>query len=425
MTSLINSININRNIDKPTKITNSNENNKSYLLNEPIKDTLEIKQNQEESKKTSLKKKIGFSAALGLATYVGFLIYKARFSDLKKLAEHIDFEPAKTIEEAIAFAKDKLGIKKVVGFESEDLEVLNWVNQGFVNASNANKGKLVMPKFLAYDTKNLDENTMAGVVHDVKSKFYGWFGINKNYFKNMDSLVKASKEYLEKFNILTFKSGAKEFIYNGKEISEQNAQKIVSMFRDFDANTLDISGKVFLSEITNHFYANFYREFLSDVKEVAKNDKFLELLKKEGLDIEQLLAPVSNNKIAEYSRIFYKLIKGCNIKLSDKAQEKSTRLITPYKTVYHELGHLQDNLPRALTIDYYDFDKSKFSNDLLKWVNNKEYIEAAQDVSWYATHGPGEFIAEVYAELILGNKLSDKAMKVYKKLSGPIPANCL
>lgn len=63
-----------------------------------------------------------------------------------QLAENIEFIPAKTIKEAIEFGKKNLGIKKYKNFEEKDIEAINFLNEGFVNASNMMKGKIRLPK---------------------------------------------------------------------------------------------------------------------------------------------------------------------------------------------------------------------------------------------------------------------------------------
>ena len=56
-----------------------------------------------------------------------------------KSATHRLVKKAETIEEARAFAQEKLGIKK---FKINDLEYANWVNEGLTNISNRFKGNV-------------------------------------------------------------------------------------------------------------------------------------------------------------------------------------------------------------------------------------------------------------------------------------------
>ena len=71
-------------------------------------------------------------------------------------------------------------------FGENDLAVLNWLNEAFVNVSNKMNGKLRMPKHVIFtdNPKILGENTMAGVVLDQNlpkelKKYSGYFYVNK------------------------------------------------------------------------------------------------------------------------------------------------------------------------------------------------------------------------------------------------------
>ena len=94
---------------------------------------------------------------------------------------------------------------------------------------------------------------------------------------------------------------------------------------------------------------------------------------------------------------------------------------TSFSTIYHEFGHLQDieRIPtRALTIDQVE-KGAKMPAALKEWLDNSEAQKVARKVSWYSTQGPSEFIADVFAGLMEGNKFSDDVMALYRKLHGP------
>ncbi len=104
---------------------------------------------QKEKAINKKKLAVGIMTGAGIsALVVGGLLYKQKLDSTKftKLAENIEFKPAQTIEEAIAFGKQNLGIKKYKGFNSDDIKIINWVNEGMTNASNKGKGKFVMPQ---------------------------------------------------------------------------------------------------------------------------------------------------------------------------------------------------------------------------------------------------------------------------------------
>ncbi len=369
----------------------------SYLLNQPIKDTVSISSDKEEKENKSLstKAKIAIGTAFGVAATAAFLIYKAKISEVKKLAEHIDFKPAETLQEAIEFAKKTLGIKNVYGFEEADLDVLNFANKGLVNVSNAHKGQLRMPKCLCYDEKKLGD-TMAGVYKEPGYRYDGYFCINKKYFSKIEEKLEEYEEtiesYMDKIDLLTQ-------LKNGKATFEE---------------------KVYLYEIAK-FFLNRDRECnRAIIKVCLENKEYMKILKDAGVNVANLFKPVSkelyNKTIGEINDALSKA--GIEVKPVVPSGKEGWH-ISPFSFIYHEMGHLQDMKPRVLAVDKFNYDETKYSEELKKWVNNKEYMETALEVSDYSTYGPGEFIAEAYAEMIAGNKLSDRVLDLYKKLGGP------
>ena len=146
--------------------------------------------------------------------------------------------------------------------------------------------------------------------------------------------------------------------------------------------------------------------------------------------------------------------------------------VTARKTIYHEMGHLQDfakNL-KELDLKHWKFswseawkeadknvkeghlfksnhsaeiehvdnrwggltykgykelfekDPAKFKKrypDLYEFLTNQEYQQTAGKVSEYAQTSIGEFIADVYAKMVRGDKIPDDVMKLYEKYNGP------
>ena len=141
---------------------------------------------------------LGIGAGLAAAGSIGAVIYLIMHGKVGKatqLAEHIDFKPAQTIEEAIQFGKDNLKIKKYKGFTENDLEVLNFINEGFTNVSNKLKGTIRLPKTIKY--KDLKDSTLAQVGPFSKS-----FELNKNIFGNMDKTIKDLLGLLEESRLI-------------------------------------------------------------------------------------------------------------------------------------------------------------------------------------------------------------------------------
>lgn len=120
--------------------------------------------------------------------------------------------------------------------------------------------------------------------------------------------------------------------------------------------------------------------------------------------------------LKEQQQILSNILKVSNKKITISFQMKD---VSPFTTVYHELGHLQDMKPRCLTTDKFNNEYEYYPKELKEWVDNSEYMQIASRVSAYSTHGPGEFIAETFAKLMDGAKLPDEVISLYKKLEGP------
>ena len=91
---------------------------------------------------------------------------------------------------------------------------------------------------------------------------------------------------------------------------------------------------------------------------------------------------------------------------------------SPFDTIYHEFGHLQDMMIRPPAKGCFD-NEFDYPDDLVSWLDDSKKIEIANTISIYAATGPGEFIAEVYAKLMNGNNVNEDALNLYKKLEGP------
>lgn len=382
-----------------------------------------------KKKKLSTAAKIGIGLAGVAGGLVGtcVLVSRHQTGKLKKLyneklvlsnlPEKLEFQEAKTLEEALKFAKDTLKIPEVDN--NFTLEALNFVNRGLVDVANANKGKLFLPRKLHFE--NMNDGTIANVFRNIESKNFGNLCINSKYFDN-----KALDESIKK--VLYFKDGE-------------------AMFQFKDENLI------------THTIGDFYpvpdKNLLGLIKKYYKNPDSL------------------NNE--DKRILWYSLDNGLNkmygkSKGIEEAVKFNLETTHPRHTIYHELGHLQDyaeNL-KKLDIMQWEFNIKKMWNeslekvktgkeksdriavqeldnrwnrgdqagmakllkenpekfkkkypDLHEFLTNKEIQETAGEVSSYAQSGIGEFVAECYADMIAGKKLPDKVMELYKKYNGP------
>ena len=208
-------------------------------------DTVEI---SGKKKGLTQKQKYVTGAAVAGALTAAVLLMRGKVGaankEIKALAKHIDFVPAKTTEEAINFAKTNLGIKKY----SKDmpLDVMNWVNEGLVNVNNATKGKAVMPKKVAY--KDFTGTVRGKTVHGAMAvDGYGTLYCNntavledelksnlKTFVDNQDiiehyfgkDIVQISKRYLEHPETFSFKEKTIISDYIGEISRELNCMTL-------------------------------------------------------------------------------------------------------------------------------------------------------------------------------------------------------
>lgn len=359
----------------------------------------------ERQKKKGLTKLQKWGIALGTTATLGvvaFCALRGRFNISKQLAEHIDFQEAKTIEEAIEFGKKHLGIKSYKGFGEKDLEVINWFNEGLVNTSNAMKGKLNGPNRIVY--RSFGEDYTIAAVNKI-----GDFDINKDYFDNLDDLLNKTISMYE------------------KKLNKFDESKILSLrenvakFKEGKISTL----KDKLALLKNFAYINtqINQGPIKNILEIMKNEKARNLLVEKGViqsDGKYLLGnsyliDLTEEGLKEVdphlrSVIEADLLSRSEYKFNFKEQ-------SPFRSIYHELGHLQDTYtPYGKNIT----GKQSFADKLKNWENNADF-GIALEVSDYASTSPSEFVAEVFAELMSGNKLSDEVMKLYAKYKGVIP----
>ena len=442
-------------------------------------DTVEISAEKAIKKEKGLSKgqkwAIGLGSALAGVIAAGVLICKHETGKLTKLynekmqlvnlAEKIDFKEAKTVDEGIKFAKDVLKIGEVGdGFT---LDAINYANKGLVDVANANKGHLFMPKKLIFE--ELKENEIAHVIRSIDSERFGELAINKRFFD--------AKVLDEKLKKLLFNSDGKQTFkfnkdgtinvptwFNTAMVPDKKCGSLIKQYYENSAgmNTTD-KRKLYYTMNGNYdtLFGQFERFPLDTLK---KNRDFYEKNLGIKIDIESL-SKKSTEEQADYL-----------LDLTKKIEEKGIfnkydmKLQNPEKTIYHEMGHLQDFAKNLKELDVkkwkfpsfkdawedakagkkhqsnteidhvnnrwqglaYDgfkdlFDKNpeKFKKkypDLYEFLTNQTTQQTAGKVSWYAQTSIGEFVAEVYAKLVSGAKLPDDVMALYKKYNGPMIA---
>ena len=417
-------------------------------------DTVEI---QGKKKKLSIGAKISIGVGVLLAGTIATIailskrmpkhiekLYKEKLIP-KTFDKKLVYKDATTIEEGIKYAKEILGVKEVD--KNITLEALNFANSGITDVVNKNigQGVFIPTKYLYTSSarKNIKDpnNWTAYVCRTISSKRFGELGLNKNYFD--ESFL--NKKLKERFsNATMYDTLFKDIEGYGLQLTPvdqkgNNLKDLIKKFRK-NPNSLSLEEKRALNSLDDDI-----RAVLS-----ASDFNYAEFLKqnKINLDISGLKTSDEIRKaIDKYCKKNNKKLI-CNIQLSANAK----------KTIYHEMGHLQDyaknlkeldlknwkidwkgikNIEEISEVDnrwggtsYKGFSEllknnpEKFKKqypDLYEFLTNGDIKRTAFKVSTYAATSIGEFIAETYAKMIAGVHLSDDVIALYKKYNGPLP----
>lgn len=409
----------------------------SNLATQP--DEFVKQENNEKKKGLSNKVKLGIAGgALSLGGIIASVFFlKGKTLSPANFAEHIDFKPAQTMEEAIEFAKKHLGIEKFnLG---DDLEMANWVNEGLVKLSNRFKGKAQMPKNVILDEKYFAQNSDAAAYHYAANET---IAINKSYY---DSLYEKLNILIEKGKLAEEKIRNKGNITNedlvfsvlGKEVKmpEANHFVITNPTRWLDANLqTSLAVKVHKYKQNPEQFSRFeiddmlmqiddlrascnklFKEPFNIIKKIAQqNPEFFKANCKELSYYEKL---PKKEQIGECALIIDSLNsvnnRFCTIQGSYRSGSK-------FGTLWHEMGHLLHDMNTSL--------KDRLWGRLSKgagksFLADTEKMATSGKVSWYAQTNPDEFVAETFNALCVGKKLPDDVMKLYEYYKGPMLPN--
>lgn len=371
-------------------------------MSKPIVDTVEI----QGKTNTSKKKKTAIGIALALVAGVGIYCLTKGKIKTKALAEHIDFREAKTIEEAIEFGKTHLGIKNYKGFKSEDLEVINWINEGIVNTSNKLKGKVKVPRKVVYGTKENAE-TPAYIIRG-----FNRLHINRNYINKLDSDLKE----ITKLNEWSFQS---IFNYFDKE-SIENIERSLDKYKKGEMTSL--KDKLKLKEDLLAMFEYLEEDPILKIRKILNDKTARQKLIDKGILIGEkhdkiklstgAITDLNNENLFNLDpRERYYIAEKLKSKSGCKAHigEKNS-----FAILYHELGHLQH---KSFGGRSDATGKLEIYEKIKNW-QNKEDFETALSLSNYAATSPGEFVAEAFSNLMQGVEIGDDARALYKKLGG-------
>ena len=363
-------------------------------------DTVELSKTKPKVNKKAI---LGFTGALVAAGAIGAAIATGRHinsSKVNQLAEFVEFKAAQTIEEAVEFAKKNFGIEN---FDfGDDLELANWANEGLCKLNNGAKGKIHMPKSI-----RLDDTIGEAVGGDCN--LLGEIRINPKDF-DYDSNMEPVNQLFEQFDKGNL--GNNGFLVSKESLSElYKAYKYKKANPDYNFTRMEAYN---LSSLITDI--GVFRTHPKEVLQVLFQDNnFLSVCKSKNidLDIDKILKMTEEEQSKFISNTLSEAIK----ETFQKSGLYPRRFYSEFDTLYHEMGHLQHFKNTGVLSQIF----GKFSDkqkQVEKFTKNPATQSIAGKVSWYAQTNPKEFVAEVYAKLCNGVKLSDEIMDLYKQFGG-------
>ena len=316
---------------------------------------------QAETKKQGLSKGakwgIGTVAVLGLGALAYVLTKgKAGSSSAKQILE--EFKPAKTIDEARAFANKTLNVQYLHDNKA-NLDMINTVNEWLYREKAVAKKNI--PDFINFVEKDI-ENPL-GITDKIyhEGKAYNALDVNVNYINKFEELI----EYALK------PSGG---------------------------GVDDLSRLI--------------RKNCNGVYEVVKPEYRCENLDKL---IQKLNAYNKSSTYRDKMEIYDGLSEAISY-LGNITAGKNTKMagFSAYGSFLHEIGHM-------LHQDTYKFwnEARTEGSKIYQEFQQANIQNVAGQVSDYAKSNPLEFVAETYKRLRRGQTFSNDVMVLYKKYGGP------
>lgn len=335
-------------------------------------------------------------------------IQSKKLAKARKSYKKIEFSPAKSLKEAHRYSK-KLGVRSYDIGKNDQLEVINYLNEGFTIFKNQHYGLAEVPIYVAY-AENKSETLMWA------NKKVGSFGINENNFginKINDSIKAKIDDIVDAFC---------ERTENGVEIprfyaDEKDISYIKKLIDDFCANpdSLNYGQKMELYTILDEM-EDVVSEFVYETQNFARRlfgqeDKFKKLSPEQK---EKWLDKITKSETkTEAIGFLAESLSEAQETFGIKATNKK------FSTMYHEMGHLQDYFEDRSPASGKFSETWEYPAALAEWLEDEEKQNIAFSVSNYAMTGPGEFIAETYSKLLSGESVSQKAQELYKQMRGP------
>ena len=450
------------------------------VKNVPQTDTVEIQKKEKKKLSKGAKWAIGIVGTFATLAGAGFAYLAHKCSQIAKLykeklvlsnlGENIQFSEASTVEEGIKFAKEVLKIPEVDS--NFTLEAINETNRGLVKVSNANKGQLFMPTALRYHNAP-SENWYASVHRDIESKRFGELTINASFFDHAHLDKGLKRDLFDESGARFFEKRSDgmmdvPFFDNMAFIPSDDVYRLIEKYYQAP-ESMSISEKriLYYTMLDGlHKKGTVYQrapiDFLKEMETVPHYKAYI------NPNYEELRQKTTVEQVKYVENILKKMLD------DNHPYANQFDLAVPESTIYHEMGHLQDYAENLKRLDLARFKLSNihwvirdswveankvkprdnerfltrdeignhwgsivsdkelndfFKNnpdefkrcfpDLYEFLTTQQYQQTAGKVSSYAQSGIGEFIAEVYRDMISGKQIPEDVKKLYEKYNGP------
>lgn len=287
--------------------------------------------------------------------------------------------------------------------------MVNFINKGLTLAKNKLGGKIKIPPYIhCADIENAQmslNHTLGGILN-----------INKTIYlpKNIANKIYQIIEELERDEVIL--NGGCEYFIN-PIISNPNLDDFFALLNKAIAGNLDemsYEEKIHIYNSLRNIYEKtstfnrYPKELILKMMSAGCWGEF------DSKDVEAFEKNLSKAKQSENFKTIFEFLKtngGVDFKISTD--------VFDYRTLFHELGHMQNKKMCTLPVATRFKRLMPYTDEMLKWLDNKEAMKTAFEISPYACTGIPEFIAETYSWLLEGKKVPQNALDLYKKLGGP------
>lgn len=320
----------------------------------------------------------------------------------------IEYNDATTVSMAKMLGKKQLGVREYRDFGSDSLEVLNFINRGLVAAKNASRNNIRTPNYIDFsplETARMSVKYNGGILT-----------VNKNIFSFdglTNEITRMSKEMLKDGVLLGKNNG----YFLNEDLSNTKAEEFLEHIKSEFCS--DLSKLSYEERLDLYFQLRVFYEQTSNLNRFPK-DLIIKMFEAgcwgefDEVDVEIFKEEIFSVPKEENFKTLFEFLKQ-----SGRVEINFNFDTSKYRIIFHETGHLQDlELYNQFDVDEFS-SWDKYPKELKQWLNDKEDLKAAFEVSPYACFGKGEFFAECYSWLLSGKQLPPKAQELYKKIKAP------